>query len=318
MSSFQDQLIPIISGAIAGATSLLVVYPADTIRTRLQTQKGYTGVVDCFQQTLSKEGPLAFYKGMLVPFIAQGCYKAVIFGTVHHLGRYLTRPTDPQEQQPRRKLTLTQTYACGTIGGMVNSFLATPVELVRNRLMVNRNNNDPNATVRSVVKSCIAKDGFFGLWKGITPCMVRDGLGAGGYILGNHVATKFLNKHTPLDPGPTQIFAGMFAGMSYWTFALPIDRVKSIIQTQTSGVAGTQGVVGEGKVITNPIILFLEILKTQGVRGLYRGLAVGWGRGIPGGATTFYVNFRMLEYFNNGKLEDKLVGGKKGIEKRSV
>lgn len=65
-SSFATGVI----GAFSGAFGASVVYPINLLRTRLQLQgtvhhpARYTGVVDCFQKTVSKEGYRGLFKGI--------------------------------------------------------------------------------------------------------------------------------------------------------------------------------------------------------------------------------------------------------------
>lgn len=61
--------ISFIAGCGAGATASFCVTPMDVIKTRLQTltkgtgERQYSGVLDCFTQTLKHEGWQAFFKG---------------------------------------------------------------------------------------------------------------------------------------------------------------------------------------------------------------------------------------------------------------
>lgn len=57
-------------GAFSGALGATAVYPINLIRTRLQTQgtavhrRTYTGMRDCFEQTVKTEGWRGLYKGL--------------------------------------------------------------------------------------------------------------------------------------------------------------------------------------------------------------------------------------------------------------
>lgn len=56
-----------LAGACAGAVSVIVTMPQDTVKTRMQGEdaKLYKGTVDCFKQILNKEGPAFFFSGTL-------------------------------------------------------------------------------------------------------------------------------------------------------------------------------------------------------------------------------------------------------------
>jgi solute carrier family 25 (adenine nucleotide translocator) protein 4/5/6/31 len=55
-------------GGVAGASSLLIVYPLDFARTRLAADVGtgknreFTGLVDCLTKVAAKSGPMSLYQ----------------------------------------------------------------------------------------------------------------------------------------------------------------------------------------------------------------------------------------------------------------
>merc|ERR1712048_551711 len=74
------------SGGLAGASSLLIVYPLDFARTRLAADVGsggkreFTGLVDCLTKTAGKGGPLALYQGFGVSVQGIIIYRGAYFG----------------------------------------------------------------------------------------------------------------------------------------------------------------------------------------------------------------------------------------------
>ncbi len=76
------------AGGLAGAGSLLIVYPLDFARTRLAADVGkggadreFTGLIDCLKKTTARGGPIALYQGFGVS--VQG--KHVLESTFQHL-----------------------------------------------------------------------------------------------------------------------------------------------------------------------------------------------------------------------------------------
>ena len=51
----------------------------------------YTGYVDAFKKTVSQEGYLGFYKGMLMPLLGVGVQVSVQFGIVETLKKILKK-----------------------------------------------------------------------------------------------------------------------------------------------------------------------------------------------------------------------------------
>ena len=59
-----------IMGCMASATTVCIMIPMDTVKTRLVTQMNYpelvpyNGINDCFRRVLKEEGIGAFYRGL--------------------------------------------------------------------------------------------------------------------------------------------------------------------------------------------------------------------------------------------------------------
>jgi len=75
------------SGGAAGATSLCFVYPLDYARTRLgadvgrgNTERQYTGLLDCLKKTVKSDGAGGLYRGFVVSVQGIIIYRATYFG----------------------------------------------------------------------------------------------------------------------------------------------------------------------------------------------------------------------------------------------
>jgi len=73
-------------GGLAGASSLLIVYPLDFARTRLGADVGkgadreFTGLVDCISKTAKKGGVLSLYQGFGISVAGIIVYRGAYFG----------------------------------------------------------------------------------------------------------------------------------------------------------------------------------------------------------------------------------------------
>lgn len=179
------------AGSIGGTVSIICCHPLDTVRTRLQVDalsnapgnRLYTGAIDCLRKTIKHEGIRGLYKGMASPLAAQGFYKAVMFGAFGVASRGLKRmkgigpSNSPSGKKPG--LTILDTVLCGAFAGTVNTLVLSPIELIRNRLMIQSSSSTVLYTgvvdcIRKVVKN---EGGILGLWKGWSATVLRDGPG---------------------------------------------------------------------------------------------------------------------------------------------
>jgi hypothetical protein len=117
------------------------------------------------------EGVLALYQGMSAPLLAQAVYKSVIFVSNSIAKKVLFAPDDQSSAK---------TFICAGLSGAVNSLVVSPVELIRNRLMVQKGSGSPWNVAKDVVKN----RGILGLWQGLVPTMLRDVPGVACWLFG--------------------------------------------------------------------------------------------------------------------------------------
>eukprot|EP00171_Calliarthron_tuberculosum_P007575 IDg7575t1 len=74
------------AGGLAGASSLLIVYPLDFARTRLAADVGkgttreFNGLIDCLRKVSTRGGPMALYQGFGVSVQGIIVYRGAYFG----------------------------------------------------------------------------------------------------------------------------------------------------------------------------------------------------------------------------------------------
>jgi solute carrier family 25 carnitine/acylcarnitine transporter 20/29 len=64
-----DQVKSFLGGGFAGIGAVLAGHPFDTLKVRLQTGTQYKGLVDCFRQSVAKDGLFSLYRGMSAPLV---------------------------------------------------------------------------------------------------------------------------------------------------------------------------------------------------------------------------------------------------------
>ena len=193
----------VVAGTCGGVASIVVCHPLDTLRTRMQTGSG--SLWQCGKELLRKEGIQGFYRGFWWPAVAQGLYKAIMFGVYGTAKRWTNE-------------TPVELALCGGLAGGANAFVLTPIELVRNRQQVG--SNDSGLKIwRDVYRS----RGLLGLYTGFGATLLRDVPGVAAYYL---TFELFRDKNI--------VVAGALGGAAFWTLALPFDHIKSNLQVYSS------------------------------------------------------------------------------------
>lgn len=244
----------LIAGTISGMTAILVCHPLDVIRTRLQLDSNLS-----FMQAV-RVGSL--YSGFKTPFFAQGFYKAVIFSANTVSLNYIFRGKRTQEN----------VLISGCIAGTINSLVVAPVEMVRTTQIL-RARLHPGESILETVKTLIESRGVHSLWAAALPTILRDGPGMGLYMLAFEQAKPFLAEFDSFRDHLlfTKMTAGASAGIVFWTWAIPIDTIKAIIESriQSAGTTAAQD--------TSMRSIFIRSLKS---------LPIAYLRGIPSAAVT--------------------------------
>ncbi|XP_010791363.1 calcium-binding mitochondrial carrier protein SCaMC-1-like [Notothenia coriiceps] len=161
-----------VAGSLAGATAQTSIYPMEVLKTRLTLGKTgqYTGMFDCAKKILRKEGIMAFYKGYvpnLVGIIPYAGIDLAVYETLKNT--WLTHHTKDSANPGVLVLV-----ACGTISSTCGQLASYPLALVRTRMQAQASlDTTDQPSMSNLMKKIVAKDGFFGLYRGILPNFMK-------------------------------------------------------------------------------------------------------------------------------------------------
>ncbi|KAI9478893.1 MAG: hypothetical protein EXX96DRAFT_483092 [Benjaminiella poitrasii] len=255
----------LISGGLCGMANVFVGQPLDTIKVRLQLDQGkFKGAWDCTLQTIRKEGFFALYKAV----------NALLFAANSSIKTRL-------QSHPDQVLSLDKIALAGAGAGLVNSILASPVELLKIKLQAQYGTDTHQRYFKGPLdcaRYLIQRDGVaHGLLRGMWATIVREIPAYAGFYSGFEFTKRQLTDHGRKEASVLQLMAsGAVGGIGYWVFCYPLDVVKSVVQNQIEPPKGLY-VTGVLK----------EIYKRDGLHGLFRGFTPTVLRSIPAAAATF-------------------------------
>lgn len=81
----------VVCGSVAGVVGKYIEYPFDTVKVRLQSQPAtlplrYNGPLDCFKQSLQRDGFLGIYRGISAPLVGAAVETSTLFFSVRSPG----------------------------------------------------------------------------------------------------------------------------------------------------------------------------------------------------------------------------------------
>lgn len=167
------------SGGLAGACSLLIVYPLDFARTRLAADVGkgskreFTGLVDCLRKVATRGGPIALYQGFGVSVQGIIVYRGAYFGLYDTAKGVLFE--DEKKANVLAKWAVAQTVTAAS------GIISYPFDTVRRRLMMQSGGKEKiyNGTL-DAWRKIAANEGSGAFFKGALSNVLR---GAGGALV---------------------------------------------------------------------------------------------------------------------------------------
>lgn len=211
-----DFLQTLIDGVIAGGTAGVVVetvlYPIDTIKTRLQAARGGGQIV-----------LKGLYSGLA------GNLAGVLPASALFVGVY-----EPAKQKLLRmfpeNLSAVAHLTAGAIGGVAASLIRVPTEVVKQRMQTGQFTSAPDA-----LRLIVSKEGFKGLYAGYGSFLLRDlPFDAIQFCIYEQLRLgyKLAAKRELKDPENAVI--GAFAGALTGAITTPLDVIKTRLMVQGS------------------------------------------------------------------------------------
>ncbi|KAI9168520.1 mitochondrial aspartate-glutamate transporter agc1 [Blastocladiella emersonii ATCC 22665] len=163
-------------------------------------------------------------------------------------------------------------FALGSVAGAVGAFSIYPIDLVKTRMQNQRSAVPGELLYKNSVhcfKTVFRTEGVRGLYSGLGPQLIGVAPEKAIKLTVNDLVRSILTPDHGTIPLWAEILAGCCAGGSQVIFTNPLEIVK--IRLQVQGEAGA-GAPRQGAV---------SIIRSLGLRGLYRGAGACLLRDIP-------------------------------------
>ncbi|KMY89488.1 mitochondrial basic amino acids transporter isoform X1 [Drosophila simulans] len=173
-------------------------------------------------------------------------------------------------------------FVAGLLGGAAGVLVGHPFDTVKVHLQTDDPRNPKYKGTFHCFRTILQRDSFRGLYRGISSPM-------GGIGLVNAIVFGVYGNVQRLSDDPNSLtshfFAGSIAGVAQGFVCAPMELAKTRLQLSTQ--------VNSGIKFTGPIHCLKYIVKTEGIRGAFKGLTATILRDIPGFAS-YFVSFEYL------------------------
>jgi solute carrier family 25 2-oxodicarboxylate transporter 21 len=172
--TFGQQLF---AGAVAGISEIIVMYPLDVVKTRIQLQVGGNspGFAMMLVDITKKEGILRLYRGIQAPILIEAPKRAIKFAANDQYTRFLW----PHFQEYHILSYLPVT--AGMLAGATEALAVVSMELVKVRMQDQLRVNEYRNFMHCI-ESIVRHEGVFALFKGLEATAWRHVVWNGGYF----------------------------------------------------------------------------------------------------------------------------------------
>ncbi|KAH7323696.1 mitochondrial carrier domain-containing protein [Rhexocercosporidium sp. MPI-PUGE-AT-0058] len=295
----QDKPLPFIyqfaAGAVAGVSEILVMYPLDVVKTRIQLQSGtavgedaYSGMMDCFRKIVRNEGFSRLYRGIEAPILMEAPKRATKFAANDAWGKFY------RESFGVAKMNQSLSVLTGATAGATEALVVVPFELVKIRL---QDRTSQYKGMMDVVIKTVKTEGPLALYNGLESTMWRHILWNAGYFgcifQVRELLPKTENKTTQMG---FDLLSGATGGTVGTIVNTPMDVVKSRIQNSPK-VAGSIPKYNWAWPAVG------TVFKEEGFGALYKGFLPKVLRLGPGGGILLVVFTGVMDFFKKIKAE---------------
>ncbi|CZS89747.1 probable mitochondrial 2-oxodicarboxylate transport protein [Rhynchosporium graminicola] len=295
----QDKPLPFIyqfaAGAVAGVSEILVMYPLDVVKTRIQLQSGtavgedaYSGMMDCFRKIVRNEGFSRLYRGIEAPILMEAPKRATKFAANDAWGKFY------RDSFGVAKMNQSLSVLTGATAGATEALVVVPFELVKIRL---QDRTSQYKGMMDVVIKTVKTEGPLALYNGLESTMWRHILWNAGYFGCIFQVRELLPK---TDNRTTQMGFDLLSGATGGTVGTilntPMDVVKSRIQNSPK-------VAGAIPKYNWAFPAVGTVFKEEGFGALYKGFLPKVLRLGPGGGILLVVFTGVMDFFRKMKAE---------------
>lgn len=263
------------AGGIGGTVSLIAGHPMDTVKVLIQNTTGPVRY-SALTREVYRCGVTSFFRGMSLPVFSYASVNAVIFGAYTTALDLLHGASDDMG-----KVAL-----AGGFSGACQLVPNVPVEVIKVRLQ--KDSSSPQREFRGPI-DCLRKTlrshGIAGLYAGLSSNAARDILGVAFMFTAYESSSRHLKKRLGWSEDATAFVAGGIAGLCSWGGIVPLDVVKTRVQSVARGECSQ-----------------LALLRQVWARGeLSRGMGALLFRAFVVNAITFYVYKLTMDFLNRSQ-----------------
>nr|XP_040219620.1 mitoferrin [Anopheles coluzzii]XP_040219621.1 mitoferrin [Anopheles coluzzii]XP_049463511.1 mitoferrin [Anopheles coluzzii]XP_049463512.1 mitoferrin [Anopheles coluzzii]XP_049463513.1 mitoferrin [Anopheles coluzzii]XP_049463514.1 mitoferrin [Anopheles coluzzii]XP_049463515.1 mitoferrin [Anopheles coluzzii]XP_049463516.1 mitoferrin [Anopheles coluzzii]XP_049463517.1 mitoferrin [Anopheles coluzzii]XP_049463518.1 mitoferrin [Anopheles coluzzii] len=240
------------AGAIAGVMEHCVMYPLDSVKTRMQSlthMQAHDTITSTLRDMIRHEGVMRPFRGVMAVVAGAGPAHALYFGAYECSKELIATVSD------RDHLNYMLSATAATL---VHDAVSNPADVVKQRLQMY---NSPYRSIMHCATQVYRTEGWRAFYRSYSTQLVMNIPYSAIQFPTYEFFQKLLNKDNKYNP-PVHMVAGGVAGAAASALTTPLDVCKTLLNTQEDGAGKTRGLGEAAK----------KIYRTAGVMGFFKGM----------------------------------------------
>ncbi|TDL23793.1 carrier protein [Rickenella mellea] len=251
--------VNMLAGALAGITEHSVMFPIDSIKTRMQviaTNQAaiYSGVGNAFSRIASTEGMRALWRGVSSVILGAGPAHAVHFGTYEAVKEFAGGNKVGNQ--------FVATSFAGASATIASDALMNPFDVIKQRMQVH---NSQFRSVFTAARVVFKNEGLTAFYISYPTTLIMTVPFAAAQFTVYEYVKKLLNPTNSYSPVSHMVAGGLAGGVAAG-ITTPLDVAKTLLQTRGTSsdkeIRGARGMLHAFKII----------YQKDGFKGFGRGL----------------------------------------------
>lgn len=240
------------AGAMAGILEHCVMYPLDSVKTRMQSLTTATpySIRQVISRMVTQEGVLRPVRGMQIVVMGAGPAHAMYFSSYEYLKELYTS---------RFNFNNTLAYgAAGVVATILHDGIMTPTDVVKQRMQMH---NSPYKSIFDCIRKVYRAEGLIAFYRSYTTQVTMNIPFQSIHFVVYETAQNLSNPTREYNP-KAHVVSGAMAGGIAAAVTTPLDVCKTLLNTQSEGKLYVHGLMNAIRMVN----------KIGGPLGFFKGL----------------------------------------------
>lgn len=292
------------AGAVAGVLEHTVMYPVDSVKTRMQSLQPdpnaqYRSVYEALKRIIRTEGIFRPFRGLNITMLGAGPAHALYFACYEQVKRPLSDVI-----QNGRNSHLANGVA-GSVATVLHDAVMNPAEVVKQRMQMY---NSPYRGLWDCVRTVTRNEGVRAFYRSYSTQLTMNIPFQAVHFITYELMQEQLNPGRLYHPG-THIVSGAAAGAVSAAVTTPLDVCKTLLNTQENVALSSINISGHLSGMANT---FRTVYRLGGMSAFFKGAQARVIYQMPSTAIAWSV-YEFFKYFltkQHLEEDETLINGK--------